>query len=73
VRTFDTAEGVLDGPTAIVIAPGGVWIGSDLETAIARLDPDTNLIDRVPIDGITGGMALDAGGDLWVAVRAQAV
>jgi DNA-binding beta-propeller fold protein YncE len=73
VRTFDTAEGVLDGPTAIVIAPGGVWIGSDLETAVARLDPDTNLIDRVPIDGITGGIALDAGGDVWVAVRAQAV
>jgi serine/threonine-protein kinase len=73
VRTFDTADGVLDGPTAIVIASGGVWIGSDLETAVARLDPNSNLIDRVEIDGITGGIAVDAGGDVWVAVRAQAV
>ena len=73
VRTFDTADGVLDGPTAIVIAPGGIWFGSDLERAVARLDPDTDLIDRVEIDGITGDMAVDAGGDVWVAVRAQAV
>jgi streptogramin lyase/predicted Ser/Thr protein kinase len=73
MRTFDTADGVLDGPTAIVIAPGGIWFGSDLERAVARLDPDTDLIDRVEIDGITGDMAVDAGGDVWVAVRAQAV
>ena len=73
VRTFDTADGVLDGPTEIVIAPSGIWFGSDFEKAVARLDPDTNLIDRVEIDGITGGIAVDAGGDVWVAVRAQAV
>lgn len=73
VRTFDTSDGVLDGPTAIVIFPGGIWFGSDLERAVARLDPDTDLIDRVEIDGITGDMAVDAGGDVWVAVRAQAV
>jgi YVTN family beta-propeller protein len=73
VRTFDTADGVLDGPTAVVIAPSGVWIGSDLEPAIARIDPEASGIDRVPLAGITGGMVVDANGDLWVAVRAQAV
>ena len=73
LRTYQTSDGVLDGPTAIVIAPDGVWFGSVLESAIARLDPETDAIDRVAIDGITGGMVVDANGDLWVAVRAQAV
>jgi serine/threonine-protein kinase len=73
LQTYQSAEGVLDGPTAVAIAPNGVWFGSDLESAIARLDPDTDTIDRVAIDGITGGLVVDANGDLWVAVRAQAV
>lgn len=73
LRTYQTADGVLDGPTAIVIAPDGVWFGSILESAIARLDPKTNAIERVAIDGITSGMAVDANGEIWVAVRAQAV
>jgi streptogramin lyase len=50
-----------------------VWFGSVLESAIARLDPETDAIDRVAIDGITGGMVVDASGDVWVAVRAQTV
>ena len=73
LRTYQTADGVLDGPTAIVIAPDGVRFGSVLKPAIARLDPETDAIERVAIDGITGGMVLDANGDVWVAVRAQTV
>jgi streptogramin lyase/tRNA A-37 threonylcarbamoyl transferase component Bud32 len=73
LQTYETADGVLDGPTAIVIAPDGVWFGSVLEPAIARLDPETDAIDRVAIDGITGGLVVDANGDLWVAVRSQTV
>jgi streptogramin lyase/tRNA A-37 threonylcarbamoyl transferase component Bud32 len=73
VRTFDTVDGILDGPTVIVNAPTAVWIGSNLETAIARIDSQSGRIDRIAIDGITGGMAVDADGDLWVSVRAQAV
>jgi sugar lactone lactonase YvrE len=73
LRTYQTADGVLDGPTAIVIAQDGVWFGSVLESAIARLDPETDVIERIAIDGITGGMVVDANGDLWVAVRAQTV
>ena len=53
------------------IAPSGVWVGSDLETAVARIDPETNTIDRRRSGGITGGMAVDANGDVWVTVRAQ--
>jgi hypothetical protein len=44
-----------------------------LESAIARLDLEADVIDRIAIDGITGGMVVDANDDLWVAVRAQAV
>jgi streptogramin lyase len=73
VRTFDTADGVLDGPTAIVIARSAVWIGSDLELAVARIDPETNAIERIAVDGITGGMVVDDDGGVWVAVRAQTV
>jgi streptogramin lyase len=44
-----------------------------LESAIARLDPQTDAIERIAIDGITGGMVVDANGHVWVAVRAQTV
>ena len=73
LRTYQTPDGVLDGPTSIVIAPAGVWFGSVLESAIARLDPQTDAIERIAIDGITGGMVVDANGHVWVAVRAQTV
>ncbi len=49
VRTFDSADGIPDGPTAIAIVRGGVWVGSDLETAIVRIDPAASAIDRVPL------------------------
>jgi DNA-binding beta-propeller fold protein YncE len=71
LRTFEHADGIPDGPTAIVIAPSGVWIGSDLESALARIDPETNTVDGLALGGITGGMAVDGNGDVWVAVRAQ--
>ena len=73
VRTFDSADGIPDGPTAIAIAAGGVWVGSDLETAIVRIDPAASAIDRVPLAGITGGLTVDANGDVWVTVRTQQV
>ena len=44
------ADGVLDGPTAIVIAPSGVWVGSDLESG-GRPDSIRRrmTVDRLPI------------------------
>jgi class 3 adenylate cyclase/streptogramin lyase len=71
VRTFQYADGIPDGPTMIVTGPSGVWVGSDLETAVVRIDPGTNAVDPLRMGGITGGLAVDGNGDVWVTVRAQ--
>ena len=71
LQTLQHSDGILDGPTAIVIVPSAVWIGSDLETSVARIDPETNTVDRVALAGITGGMAVDGNGDVWVTIRAR--
>jgi len=73
LQTLQHSDGILDGPTAIAIVPSAVWIGSDLETAVARIDPETNTVERVALEGITGGMAVDADGDIWVTIRAPQV
>ena len=69
VRTFQVADGVPDGPTMVVTAPGGVYVGSDLQAVVVRIDPSTNVIDRLHLSGITGGMAVGGDGDVWVTVR----
>jgi streptogramin lyase/predicted Ser/Thr protein kinase len=71
LRTYQAVDGVPDGPTAIAIAPSGVWVGSDLDTAVARIDPESDTIDRLLLGGITGWIAVDGRGDVWVTVRAQ--
>ena len=71
LRTFQRADGVPDGPTTIVIAPNGVWVGSGLEPAVVVIDPATNVVHRFRLGGITGGMAVDGNGDVWVTVRVE--
>ena len=71
LRTYQAADGIPDGPTSIVVGPSGVWVGSDLETVVVRIDPDTNAVDPLRLGGITGGLAVDGNGDVWVTVRAQ--
>lgn len=73
LRTYQAADGVPDGPTTIAIAPSGVWVGSDLDTTVARIDPQTHTIDRLRLGGITGGIAVDGNGDVWVTVSTQPV
>jgi class 3 adenylate cyclase/streptogramin lyase len=73
LRTFEFGDGIPDGPTMIVIGPNGVWIASDLERAVVRIHPGTNRVDRLSLNGVADGMAVDSSGDVWVAVRAQAV
>ena len=73
MRTFHHADGILDGPTAIVIAPSAVWIGSDLDSGRSDRSGDATRSTGFALDGITGGMAVDGNGDVWVTVRAQAV
>lgn len=72
--TLGSGDGIPDGPTAIAIGANGVWVGSDLQSVIVRIDPATNeVIDRLSIDGIAAGMAVDPDGNVWVTVREQAV
>jgi serine/threonine-protein kinase len=73
IRTYQAVDGVPDGPTAIAIAPSGVWVGSDLDTAVARIDPESDTIERLRVGGITGWIAVDGRGDVWVTVRARPV
>ena len=73
LQTLQHSDGILDGPTAIVIVASAIWIGSDLETAVARIDPGTDAVDRVALGGITGGLAVDGNGDVWVTIRAPQV
>jgi streptogramin lyase len=73
IRTYQAADGIPDGPTAIAITLSGVWVGSDLDTTVARIDPDTHTVDGLRLGGITGGIAVDGNGDVWVTIRAQPV
>jgi serine/threonine-protein kinase len=70
LRTLEHADGIPDGPTVIVSGRSGVWIGSSLESAVARIDNETNAVDLLPLGGITGGLVVNANGDVWVTVRA---
>jgi class 3 adenylate cyclase/streptogramin lyase len=72
-QTFELGDGIPDGPTTIVIAPSGAWIASDLERVVVRIHLRTNRVDRLSLNGIAGGMAVDGLGNVWVAVRAQAI
>jgi len=70
LQTFEQEDGILDGPTVITVAASGVWVGSDLESAMARIAPGATTAERLALDGIAGGLALDGNGDVWVTVRA---
>jgi DNA-binding beta-propeller fold protein YncE len=69
--TYETADGIPDGPTAIVIAPDATWVGSDLVAEVVRIDRAADSTDRLRLAGITGSMSVDREGDVWVTVRAQ--
>ena len=70
LQTFEQEDGILDGPTVIAVAPSGAWVGSDLESAIARIPPGATTAERLALDGIAGGLVVDGNGDVWVTVRA---
>jgi serine/threonine-protein kinase len=72
--TLELADGIPDGPTAIAIGANGVWVASDLEPVVVRIDPATNdVVERLAIGGIAGAMVVDLDGNVWVTVREQAV
>jgi streptogramin lyase len=72
-QTLTLADnGIPNGPTDIVVAADGVWVASNLEHLVCRIDPATNqVVQRLPIHGIAGGMALDRDRNVWLAVHAQ--
>ena len=71
-RTLTLADGVPNGPTTIVVGKGGVWVASDLDPYVSRIDPVTNkVVDRLTVGGVAGGMAVDRDGNVWVVVHAQ--
>jgi streptogramin lyase len=72
--TLEPADGIPDGPTQVAIGAEGVWVASDLEPVVARIGPAANeVVERLPLDGIAGAMAVEEDGDVWVTVREQAV
>ena len=71
LRTFGPEDGIPDGPTLVALAPDGVWVGSDLVAAVIRVDPEAGALDRLRTGGITGGIAVDEAGNVWLTVRAQ--
>jgi streptogramin lyase len=67
-----TENGIPNGPTKIVIGKDGLWVASDLEHVVARIDPATNeVVDPLKLGGIAEGMAVDGDGNVWVTVHAQ--
>jgi streptogramin lyase len=71
---LEEGDGIPDGPTAIAIGADGVWVASDLQPVVVRIDPATNeVVDRLAISGITGAMTVDPAGNVWVTLREQAV
>jgi streptogramin lyase/predicted Ser/Thr protein kinase len=72
--TLGAGDELPDGPTTVAIGADGVWVASALESVVVRIDPAMNEVgERLAIGGITGGMAVDTEGNIWVTVREQAV
>jgi YVTN family beta-propeller protein len=61
--------GVGDGPSTIVAAKDGVWVGDEFDATLDRIDPQTDQVVRgVFIGSSPWGIAADGPG-LWVAAR----
>jgi streptogramin lyase len=72
IRTLSLAEGdgIPNGPTTILVTGDGVWLASNLDPVVVRIDPATyRVTDRLRVQGVADGLAVDANGDLWVTVH----
>jgi YVTN family beta-propeller protein len=59
-----------DGPAAIAIGGGGVWVANADDGSVSRIDPDTRRVTAtIAVGHRPQGIAV-AGGSVWVAVRA---
>jgi YVTN family beta-propeller protein len=53
-------------PTDVAVGYGAVWVTSELEDRLARIDPATNKITTIPAGEGAGSVAVGAG-SVWVA------
>jgi streptogramin lyase len=61
-------------PTGLTAAKGAVWVGFGRDaTAIARVDPETGAIERVPVGVRAPGWFVRGARDLWITADDNAV
>jgi class 3 adenylate cyclase/ABC-type transport system substrate-binding protein len=66
-RTVATID-VGNGPSAIAVGAGGVWLSDDVDGTLTRIDPENNeVVERIPVGESASGVAIGAGG-VWVPV-----
>jgi streptogramin lyase len=73
IATLSLARGVdvPDAPSTLVIAGDSVWVASDAETLVTRVDVRTNqIVGSLPTTGVVDAMTVDDTGDVWLTVRA---
>ncbi len=59
-----------DGPTAIAVTAGAVWVSCSVSKAVVRLDPsDGSVVAVLPVGATPGPMTVDDRGAVWVALQ----
>jgi len=53
------------GPTKVAVGEGAVWVTSEQERALLRIDPGSKSVQRIPLDGDPSGIIV-GGGAVWV-------
>jgi peptide/nickel transport system substrate-binding protein len=58
-----------NGPAAVAVAPGAVWVANSHDATVSRIDPATNRVKTlIPVGEGPSGIAVTPGtGDVWVA------
>lgn len=63
------AIAVGDGPVALAVGAGAVWVANSGDGTVSRIDPRTNhVIATIPVGHRPQGIAIAAGA-VWVTVR----
>jgi YVTN family beta-propeller protein len=59
-----------DGPEAVVVGAGAVWVANRLDGSVSRIDPQTNeVVETIEVGNAPSGLAF-ADGQLWLTVQA---
>jgi YVTN family beta-propeller protein len=60
-------QSVGNGPTAVLLAFGSIWVTNHLDGTVSRLDPSTGRVEALISVGDGPNALVAAGGSLWVA------